>query len=203
MSQLSQLPPRLTTKGRIRGAALRELLVWFETQHTSETLDQVVEGIADTYPDAFQPGLPAFGVLSSKWYDAVAIHALLDLLQTASRNPRFAEEGGHAVMSKTLSGVFRAMTRFLLTPERYVNHAHRLWGHYYDTGEFEIRMTGDSSTRTTIRQWNSHHPILCDMNIAAASVIYATIGCDDVKVTRVKCVGRGSGTCEYEVTWSP
>ncbi|MBW2462210.1 MAG: hypothetical protein JRH11_11240, partial [Deltaproteobacteria bacterium] len=142
-------------------------------------------------------------IMSSRWYDAEAIHALLDLLQTASRNPRFAEEAGDAVMSKTLSGFFRAAARFLVTPERYVNHAHRLWGKYYDTGEFEIRMTSDSSTRTTIRRWNSHHPILCYMNVAAAHVIYATLGCEDVRVTRVKCVGHGAGACEYEAAWSP
>lgn len=202
-SMLSQFPVRNADAGRIRGAALRELVIWFEREHDGDALNQVVEVLTDRYPDTFQPGLPAFGVLSSRWYDAGAIHALLDLLHKASGNPRFAEEGAQAVMSKTLSGVFKAMTRFLLTPERYAKHAHRLWGHYYDSGVFELRMTSDSSTRTVIRDWPSHHPILCDMNSSAAAEIYRTIGCEDVRVTRVKCVSHGGPRCEYEVTWRP
>ena len=95
------------------------------------------------------------------------------------------------------------MTRFLLTPERYAKHAHRLWGHYYDTGDFQIRLTSPSSTQTVIRSWRSHHPILCDMNVAAADVIYAAIGCLDVRTERLECVGHGDARCEYRVTWTP
>jgi hypothetical protein len=186
-------------EGRIRGAALREFLIWYAREHAASELDQAVDELAGTGA-SFHSGLPAYGVMSGQWYDASEIQQLLDVLAEHDLDQEAAREGGRVVMKRTLAGVFRTVLRFLVTPERYAKHAQKIWSSYYDTGEFTVRLT-DVGSITTIRQWTSHHPILCEMNVSAAEVIYETMGCRNVRVRRLKCVDGGGGACEYRAEW--
>jgi hypothetical protein len=44
--------------------------------------------------------------------------------------------------------------------------------------------------------------VLCDMNGAAGRVIYETMGCQAVTVTRGACVDHGDAECRFTMRWT-
>jgi hypothetical protein len=189
----------------IKGAALREFLGWYASARSEEELRAVIGSLPEPARSRFDPALPALGVLASTWYPTEAIHALLDRMTAGmSRAEReaFAVEGASVVMRNTLRGLYKALFRVIATPDRYPRMASRVWSQYYRSGDFKVENQGSGSSRSYIRAWTSHHPVLCDMNGAAAQVIYETMGCQGVAVTRVSCVDGGGPECSFVVRWT-
>jgi hypothetical protein len=190
--------------GSIKGAALLEFVRWFEADYGRERLTAAVRGLAQPVRRALELDSDATPILSSRWYEAAAIHALLDAL-TGSATPderaRMAEHGAAAIMGATLRGLYRVLFEWLATPARYARFADRLWRAYYDAGEFSVEQVGDARAIATIRAWPSHHPFLCEMHRYAAAEIYRAMGCEDVQVRREACIAAGTHTCRFVTTW--
>lgn len=187
--------------GKIRGVALRELLQWYAQTEGQEALDAVASRLEmHDGPVSLNPHLPAFGLMSMRWYDAAEIHDVLDAIAKQSDAQRVALVGGRHVTEKTLSGVFRAVFKMIATPERYARHAQRLWSQYYDSGEFVVEPL-DGRSLTTIRGWRSHHRMLCSINVAAAEVIYEAMGVPKPRARRLRCVDLGASECRYELRY--
>jgi hypothetical protein len=189
----------------IKGAALREFLGWYAGARSEEELRAVINGLPAQARACFDPALPALGVLASTWYPMEAIHALLDRMtagMTRGEREAFAVEGASVVMRNTLTGLYKALFRVIATPDRYPRMASKVWSQYYRSGEFRVENLAPGSARSSIRDWSSHHPVLCDMNGAAAQVIYETMGCQGVGVTRIECAGAGGAACSFMVRWT-
>ncbi len=191
--------------GRIRGSAVYHFVRWVQDNVGVDVLDRAAERIPRHLRDGIHPGEMVLGILSSKWYRADAIHALLDALLADPDAPTLAQlarEPIEEVMNKTLRGVYRALFSWLATPDRYAKYAAKLWSSYYGDGEFVVVADDDDrGSVTTISQWSGHHPLLCEANLEAARTIYTYMGCVGVEVERNTCVDEGAPTCRYTVRW--
>jgi hypothetical protein len=191
-------------RGRVKGAAFLEFVRWYERDQGRERLIAAAAGLSPPFRDALELDRDGPRILSSHWYDARAIHALLDALvdsRDAAERSRMAEEGARAIMSATLRGLYRLLFDWLATPERYARFADRLWRSYYDSGELEVVQADPTRAVSTIRNWPSHHPLLCEMHRHAADEIYTAMGCDGVSVRRESCVSQGDPECRFVTTW--
>jgi hypothetical protein len=190
--------------GNIKGAAFLEFVRWFEAEYGLERLSAAVVSLPEPTRRALELDPASPRILSSRWYEAAAIHALLEAL-TGSAEPaeraRMAEQGAAAIMRGTLRGLYRVLFDWLATPARYARFADRLWRAYYDAGEFTVEQIGETRAVATIRAWPSHHPFLCEMHRHAAAEIYREMGCEDVQVRREACVAAGTDTCRFVTTW--
>ena len=194
--------------GRIKGAAFREFVGWYEQELGRERLLALSREIPGEMRRALDldPARESLGILSSRWYAADAIHALLDaILAGIDADDRRDSIGraADAVMRATLRGVYRILFEWLATPDRYARFADRLWRSYYDCGEMHVVQETPERAVCTIRDWHSHSPQLCDMNAAAAASIYRAMSCTGVTTQRTACVAQGASECRFVTTWAP
>jgi hypothetical protein len=125
--------------GRIKGAAFREFVAWYEQELGRAQLLTLLRSIPDDLRRELEldPARESLGILSSRWYPADAIHALLDAIIAGidpDRRRESIERAADAVMRATLRGVYRILFEWLATPDRYARFADRLWRSYYDSG---------------------------------------------------------------------
>ena len=188
----------------VKGAAFHEFLSWYAQRHGARALRDAAARIPPRHLATLDMASPTLGVIASTWYPTEAVHALLDGL-TAGLAPSARRElaftGSAAVMDRTLRGIYSVLFRIMATPERYARHASKLWHAYYDHGEIAIIPLGPESARSTVRDWDAHHPFLCELNWGAAAAIYRAMGMRDVKVVREACVAEGGGECRFLITW--
>lgn len=193
------------SEGHIRGAAVREFFGWVGETWGDERLREIVGRLAPEVAARFDPDAKALGVLSSKWYDASEIHALVDSLlvsTSAAERERIAREGADAVMKRTLRGVYKLLFDWMATPERYAKYAHKLWASYYDESVLEIAHPEPGLAVSVIRGWRAHHPFICDLNREASRAIYGAMGCEDASCVRTHCVSDGEPMCRFETRWT-
>jgi hypothetical protein len=189
---------------RIKGAAIQAFLRWYATTWGNERLVQSAREIPEEHLGQFDLEAELLGVLTSSWYPALAIHALLDAIER--RHPHeeralIVRDGARAIIDSTLRGVYRWLFEKMMNPERYARSAQQLFSRYYEPGTMLKVPLGTTGHLTIVRGWTGHHPMLCDFLLHTAEYVYSAMGCRDVKVRRTACVMTGSNECRFEATW--
>jgi hypothetical protein len=189
--------------GHIKGLGLRGFLAWYGANVDRERVLQALDLAQRDSSEYFDVSQPAFGVLTSRWYPAEVVHAILDeILRHHSRteSARLAEDAAQAVMNDLLKGVYRSIISMFVTPERYARHGEKLWTLNYDNGR-PVSVTSPAEHRVTYIEWRSHHPFLCRINMATSLTLYTTMGCRDVRYRRLGCISDGAEACDSVITW--
>jgi hypothetical protein len=191
--------------GRIKGSALRQFLLWHQGRLGEARFRERIANLAPEHSSRLSPGAEALGIIASQWYECDLIHGILDALTAGlseAEKLALTTEGSQAVMDHTLRGVYRSLFEWMANPKRYARHGGKIWSTYYDSGDFAIESPdGDRRAVCTIRDWSSHHPILCDMNRGASTAIYRAMGLPAANCIRDACVSRGAGECRFTTTW--
>lgn len=181
----------------------REALFWYDERHEQDARDRLRAAFA---PDpAFDLSDPALGVLATEWYDASAVHRVLDLMadgKSAAERDALAREIADATVERVSHGVYRFLVRKLISPHFYARHIQTLWSQVHSTGRREM-VVEDAAKRAISRtaDWAGHHPMLCRVAMETVGAFFRVMGLEDVRVTPVSCVDRGDETCVAELTW--
>ena len=200
------ITPKNEVEGHVRGAAVREFFGWVAETWGDERLREIVGRLEPGVAKHFDAQAKALGVLTSTWYEAREVHALVDSLlagASAAERERIAREGADAVMKRTLRGVYKLLFDWMATPARYAKYAHKLWASYYDAGTLDISMPEPGLAVSVIADWRAHHPFVCDLNREASRAIYQAMKCKDVTCVRTHCVARGDAECRFVTRWTP
>jgi hypothetical protein len=191
--------------GRIKGAAFREFIAYYGATYGMAALVAAVEAMPAALRRELEPSDPTLGVLTSDWYPAEQVHALLDEIARGKSEAAIHEltvGASAAIMRSTLRGLYRVLFEWMATPERYARYGPKLWSTYYDSGEVTIELQPDGlSALAFIRNWRSHHPLICELNRGAGVEIYAAMGCREVTNERAQCVSRGDPHCRFITRW--
>jgi hypothetical protein len=191
---------------RIKGSGIHPFLAWYSGAWGQDRLARAIGRLSPD--DAIALGFTEtdrFAILSSSWYPASAIHALLDALLTdhsADERAAIARDGGKAIIESTLRGVYRLLFATMMTPQRYARSAQALFERFYEPGTMTKEALGDHGHLTVVRDWPGHHPLLCSFLVHTAHYVYTELGCADVRVQRTACISDGAGDCRFEVLWS-
>jgi len=189
---------------RMKGAGIVHFLDWYVGRFGHPRLQATAAAIPDPHRAQFDPEDRVLGVLSSAWYPAAAIHALLDGFVADHRDDRevLAREGAKATIDATLTGVYRWLFQTMMSPDRYGRSAQKLFSRYYEPGTMTKTPLGDAGHLSIVRDWPGHHPLLCDMLVHTAEYVYSALGCRNVRSPRTACVSEGAPECRFEITWS-
>lgn len=197
-----------TDPGRIKGAAFREFVGWWETTYGAESVPRELGALCPHVPNASEflaVDRPALGILASAWYPAALVHGVVDALVgdlPESQWDAVAMQAAPAIMQTNFHGVYKAVFGLLISPDRYIKLAQRLWSMHYDTGTAMIVRDGDFAHRSTNRDWHGHHPFICRLNAQASLALYGAMGCRDIQIERLSCVSHGASGCETRVQWT-
>ena len=192
---------------KIKGAAVREFLVWYAQRYTPGELRAAVESLPPPLCVLFDAHGDAAGILVSSWYDSAAVGALIDAVFAripAAEHETAVREGASAAVTASARGIYRFVLE-RISPEIYCRNIQRLWGMLHDTGQREIVVVEPGHARSTTRDWAGHHPVLCMATSETMRAVFEIMGCHDVRVRRVSCIGRGStrpeDACVWELKW--
>ncbi len=195
---------RVDEPALIKGGALRELLLWYETTHgrgyvagTVARLD--AERASDLSPERF-----ALGLLPSSWYPAQVAHACLDSLaeihgETEMR--ALLREGNAVVVRRMAHGLYQLLFKLVGSPELYSRHIQTAWRALHNTGTRAVLIERPGYAVSTIAGWAGHHPWLCEVTTETMRAVFESMGCTDLVIERVKCVSQGSSRCEAFVRY--
>ncbi len=189
--------------GNIKGAAIREALIWLEERLPASKLDRLAE-VGRAQGIECHRDLPALGIHSSRWYPAAAMHAVCDEL-TAGLSRVEARDLAYAASVGALEHSFNRFLRFVLrrmgSPQLHPRFAQRLFGWHFDTGRIEVELVHGKKSIVRFSDWGSHHPFICDMSTASDKVIYGALGLANVECRQISCVAQGGADCSHSVTW--
>jgi hypothetical protein len=191
-------------EARIKGAAVREFLRWYLEKLGPAAFAAARSKMPASLRTHFDLDGELLGVVSSVWYPAPAVHALLDVLLagvSASERTRLAREGARAVLRVTLSGIYAGVFRLMMTPDRYARYSQRLWERFYDTGTMTKEVLSPRHHRTVISDWGAHHPFICELHTWSSEHIYTAMGCRNAVVERLGCVAEGADACSFDIRW--
>ena len=191
--------------GHMKGAAVRELVLWYAKEFDASTLRAVVRALPVEFDADLNADIDGFGILANRWYDVRVVHLLLDAI-LANHPPSQRDELLKRMMRKTLEssarGVYAFAMRQIVTPAFYARHIGRLWHLLNDTGERSIELLSGSQALSKTWSWAGHHPQLCRLNQHTMAAILEMADCKEVSFTKQRCVSEDGGReCIYAFDW--
>jgi hypothetical protein len=190
---------------RVKGIAFREFVRWYEQTYGHEATLAAWKSLAEPLRAQLDPERECFGLLAGSWYPVSIVTGLLEHITWGlgpEERTALLRGGITFALDVTLTGVYRVLFNTLVTPERHARYAQKIWSSYYDTGEVEGRVLGPGRAEQRVKNWNGHHPLLCEMSIWSLTLFHERMGCKDVKVSRTSCL-RDSDACRFLITWTP
>jgi hypothetical protein len=188
----------------IKGAGIAPFLTWYARTRDASELVGLVDGLPPHIAGVFDAHDEALGVIASAWYPAPSAHALLDGIMAGRSEGEWKEiarQGAHAVVASTLRGVYRWLFETMMSPERYAKNAQKLFSRYFNTGIIQKTTPAPRQHLSVIRDWTSHHPMLCELLIRSGEYIYPALGCTDVVLVKQACVSEGGDECRFAIRW--
>jgi hypothetical protein len=188
----------------IKGSALREFVHWYGERRGRERLVSVIDGLPDAARASFQRDDPYLGMVSSAWYPAPSVHALIDAL-TVNLSPAerkaMAHDAAQTAFAATVKGVYKLLFETLMSPPRYLKNAQKLFSRYFNTGLMTKTALAPNKHRTVVTEWTSHHPVLCEIIVHTGVYVYGAMGCQEVVHARESCISDGAASCSFVVSW--
>jgi len=187
---------------RIKGSALLGFVEWYVERFGERVFVDALQTIPEDERGGLHPDSATLTILPTRWYPVAPVHRILEGLATnmsAVERDRMCADAATAAVDQGLRGVFKLAFTLLVTPERYAKHIQRFWNQLHDTGEREVEVLEPGLARSTISGWRGHHPILCQLATETMGAVFRKMGCEDVRVERVRC-SRG-GPCVALVHW--
>jgi len=189
--------------GKIKGGAVRQMLLWLEQELDDTRLERLRVAL-DGHDEDLNADLPAFGILSSRWYPGTLFHAFCEgLIAGLNRDEveELARTAGNTALERSLGKFHRILLRRIASPELHRKFAQRLWSAHFDTGTVDVELPAPGQAIVRYTHWTSHHRFFCDMCTASDLVIYGAMGLKNVEVSQLRCIDDGDDDCAHRVTW--
>ncbi|HEY1691594.1 MAG TPA: hypothetical protein VGG39_05515 [Polyangiaceae bacterium] len=186
------------TEPLIKGAAIREFLLWHDRKFGHDETRALLTGVPPALLATIEPSQPALGILGASWYPTTLTHPMLDRLAARVGNEArdVARDANRDVVPRMIRGVYRVLFRAVASPELYARHVPRLWRRLHTTGDRTVVLRAPGEAHSTTRDWPGHHPVLCWMTIYTMAYVFEAMGYRQWSVERLACVGHGARACE-------
>lgn len=192
--------------GKMKGAAMREILRWHERNGGRDQLRAIGERLPPELRVLVDLDVEALGVLPNTWYPAPLSHAILDgMFAGLTREKRTIRmrEGAHAAIRVMGRGMYRLVLEKLATPRVLASNIQRLWSLLYDDGDRSFALTPPMGAESITRDWSGHGLVLCELMTENTAAVLETMGLANVTVERVACVAHGAPQCVTRYRWDP
>jgi hypothetical protein len=201
---VSTSAPTPSRPARIKGLALVELVKGIRLNQGDPALARMVASMPTEVRSQLHPGRENLGVLTGAWYPAAILNSFYDQLVvylTASERRDLAETIGRWYVEKLLRGIYRLIFEALMTPERYVAHAQRLWDQGNDSGKLAMTLVDPFHIVGRIYDWHGHHPFGCEVAHQIGFHVFVAMGCKGVH-SDLQCKSQtGKGDCSGTYAW--
>lgn len=136
------------------------------------------------------------------WIPAPALTALMQAYASVLQDDPIQtyRRLGRESCDDNLTAVYRLMSR-LARPEFILRRAVRVWGDFYDRGEFEVLETSPESGAIRVTGAGFPHPALCHRIGGWIERAIELSGGREVRVDHPACVFEGADCEEWRASW--
>jgi hypothetical protein len=189
----------------IKGAVLREYLLWYERRVGAMKVAEVAAGLPPELADTVKTSMPALGLLASTWYPVGLSHYFLDRMLViegcGDEGRELAREANRELVPKMIRGVYKVLYRTVASPELYARHVGRHWRKLHSTGDRAFVVRGPGEGFSLVANWEGHHPALCWITIYTMVSLFEMMGYEHVAAERTRCVSHGGEDCATVLRW--
>ena len=181
----------------IKGAAVREFLLWYERKNGEDSLAPLVADLPPELARLLDPRGRAGGILASSWYPCTLIHRMLDRIceGRTDEGRAMARDANAEVVPRMIRGVYGVLFRAIASPRLYAANIDRMWRRLHTTGKRTLVLRGGSEGLSVVEGWTGHHPTLCWVTIYTMVYLFHAMGYERVSVERLECVSHGAARC--------
>ena len=112
---------------------------------------------------------------------------------------RFARRAGRAAASEAFSGVYRVFA-LVLTPEKLLEKASRIWGSLYNRGEMVVESRSDRGANIKLLNFPSEEAGCARVTGWIERMVELT-GVRNARVIQTHCCSKGAPACEWDIQW--
>lgn len=189
--------------GKIKGAALREVLRWYERERGRAALRAIHDGLPPELATELDPDAEALGMLPSGWYPSALGHRLMagvfGTLPEGAREESM-RAAAHAALRATARGVYRVVLARVVSPGFLASNIQRLWSLLHSDGERFMVVRGNEIESRT-RSWSGHDRLLCRFMMENTAAMLETMGHREVSLDVRSCVADGAEECAVVYRW--
>lgn len=193
-------------EGRIKGAAFREFVLWYEEDFGRQATMACFARLPPEHQELLDLTKPAAGILASTWYPAALINTWLDIISegwTPEHTTQICRSANAFTVPRLIKGVYRFLFESVATPSLYARHIRRAWRQLHTTGLRTITIVSPGYAESIIEQWPAHHPVLCQVTNETMAAVFRMMKLQNVTLERVHCVSQGDPRCVTYVRWDP
>jgi predicted hydrocarbon binding protein len=111
----------------------------------------------------------------------------------------FARRAGRAAASEAFSGVYRVFA-LVLTPEKLLEKASRIWGSLYNRGEMVVEKRTERSAHIKLLNFPSEESGCARITGWIERMVELT-GVRSPRVVQTRCHAKGAPACEWDIQW--
>jgi len=111
----------------------------------------------------------------------------------------FSRRAGRAAASEAFSGVYRVFA-LILTPEKLLEKASRIWGSLYNRGELVVERKNDRSAHIQLLDFPSEEAGCARITGWIERMVELT-GVKSPRIVQTRCFAKGAPACEWDLQW--
>jgi predicted hydrocarbon binding protein len=180
----------------VKGSPIRSLLAFIKEELDDAQRDELSSRLPAEVSSRLAAPILATGTIPVAVLNQITAAAA----GVKGEAPRqFARRAGRAAASEAFNGVYRVFA-LVLTPERLLEKAARIWGSLYNRGELAIERGSDRSANIKLMDFPSEE-IGCARITGWIERMVELTGVKNPRVVQTRCFAKGAPACEWDVTW--
>jgi len=185
------------TEQLVKGTCLKSVVDFLQERGM---LDEVVGALGPRSGEVFGTDL-----LSVSWYPVDAYLELLERVGDCAKPDAddLFEKLGRRIIHDGLSGVYRAfMAPTSLSLLHGLRRGHQLWNLYFRGGVFKFVELDEHNARIQVHGEERTTRAFCRTRQAGIGEALVMAGANNPQVSHARCVLRGDGLCEFDLSWT-
>ena len=180
----------------VKGSPVRSLLKFLEGELTATQREELFRKL----PEGDAARLRGHILVT----DSIPVATLNRLTEEAAKLRQeplqtFARRAGRAAASEAFSGVYRVFA-LVLTPDKLLEKASRIWGSLYNRGELRVEKRSDRNAHVTLLNFPSEEAGCARVTGCIERMVELT-GVRNPRVAHSRCHAKGAPACEWDLQW--
>lgn len=180
----------------VKGSPIRSLLKFVEVELTASQREELFSRLSPDDAARLRAQILVTDALPVAMLNRLTVEAALVKNEPLQG---FARRAGRAAASEAFSGVYRVFA-LVLTPERLLEKAARIWGSLYNRGEMVVEKQTARSAHVRLLNFPSEESGCARITGWIERMVELT-GVRNPRVVQTRCHAKGAPACEWDIQW--
>lgn len=180
----------------VKGSPIRSLMNFIEEELTAAEREQLTSRLPKEVSEKFTGPILATGTIPVSFLNQLTTEAAA---VKGEAPKQFARRAGRAAASEAFNGVYRVFA-LVLTPDKLLGKAARIWGSLYNRGELAIERRTNETANIKLLNFPSEE-IGCARITGWIERMVELTGVKNPRVVQTRCYAKGAPACEWDLSW--